>query len=363
MALRKQGNTYYVYFRDIGGKIKIRTLKTSDKTEAERLHSQFMDLLHAQRVKANMMRNFPELGEMKSLVAPSSHSRACQIARAGGLKLTDMVKEAEKVRPVPERSKAILEKYIEKTGFTYASQATPKNCLEYLDKEYGDGNGKGYNNAKCALNALWKATLVQSGISSSPWQTVPNRLIKQENIEHHRPLTSEEFYKAFEKCSEPYKTASLISWYTGLRKETCFRLAWEHINAEDQSITIMPGKTARFGRKVYIPIHANLWQHLLALPRPGDDKTPILSQWDEPKHCPGVKDKTYYAGLLFSLGILDNADGKASFHSIRASFITRCDEAGISRKAIKGVVGHTSDEVTDLYSQDKETAKQILKLS
>ena len=71
---------------------------------------------------------------------------------------------------------------------------------------------------------------------------------------------------------------------------------------------------------------------------------------------------TYFVGLLRSLGIFDTQAGKASFHSIRASFITRCDEAGINRRATKGVAGQVADNITDLYSHDKETAKEILTL-
>jgi hypothetical protein len=66
--------------------------------------------------------------------------------------------------------------------------------------------------------------------------------------------------------------------------------------------------------------------------------------------------------LFKANGIVATAAGKASFHSLRASFITRCDEAGVSRIATKGVAGQTEDSITDLYSHDKETAKQILNL-
>ena len=148
-----------------------------------------------------------------------------------------------------------------------------------------------------------------------------------------------------------------------MRQETCFRLAWEHIDPNDTppSITIVPGKTARFGRAVYIPIHPQLWEHLCQLPRPEDDKTPILSQWQRYARYKG-KRGNYFAELLADLGITNTADGKASFHSLRASFITRCDEAGINRRATKGIAGQTADSITDLYSHDKETAKQILNL-
>jgi integrase len=154
----------------------------------------------------------------------------------------------------------------------------------------------------------------------------------------------------------------MISWFTALRKEACFRLAWEHIDEDSDipSITIMPGKTARFGRAVYIPIHRQLWRYLKSLPRPASDKTPILSQF--PYIANWDRKRSYFVGLLNSLDIFSSEDGKAGFHSIRGSFITRCDEQNVDRRATKGVAGQVDDYVTDLYSRDKETAKQILRL-
>lgn len=156
--------------------------------------------------------------------------------------------------------------------------------------------------------------------------------------------------------------AALISWHTALRRETCFRLAWANIDEADRSFTIMPGKTARFGRAVYVPIHPELWAHLLTLPRPAAPQTPILSQWPQHVRYNGDKAREYFAGLLHALHIEDTAEGKAGFHSLRASFVTRCDEAGISRRATKGIAGHTDDDMTDLYSHDRATARQILTL-
>ena len=70
----------------------------------------------------------------------------------------------------------------------------------------------------------------------------------------------------------------------------------------------------------------------------------------------------YIQNLFKTCKVLDTKDGKASFHSLRATFITRCEEAGIPRSAIRGMVGHVSDVTTDNYSQDKVTPRLILNL-
>ena len=55
----------------------------------------------------------------------------------------------------------------------------------------------------------------------------------------------------------------------------------------------------------------------------------------------------------------DSKEGKASFHSLRATFITRCEEHGIPRQVLQGIVGHKSPMMTELYSQDKESGKVL----
>jgi integrase len=356
MALRKIHNTYYIYFRDIDGKIKTRSLKTTFKDVAEKAHTLFMRELQSKKSTLVVINHFPEqfpnVKPVTTVAPPAENNKR--------LKLADMVKVARKNRDIDGSADKAMERFIAGTGKRYADEITPEIALKYLDKNYGDKKAKTYNNIKCQLNTIFRLCRVPGNLDQNPFEHIAQRLLR--DTTHYRALTQEEFVKIFKAAAEPWKSACLISWHTALRAETCFRLAWEHINIEDRSITIMPGKTARFGRAVYIPIHPELWSWLCALPRPKSDKTPILSQWGKYIHFPGHKNQTYIAGLYEELGIDDTNEGKATFHSIRASFITRCDEAGIIRRATRGIVGHVNDNMTDLYSHDKETAKKILDL-
>lgn len=84
----------------------------------------------------------------------------------------------------------------------------------------------------------------------------PKILKKTWYYKHYRALT-EEFIKAFNAANDPWKTLSLIAWHTGQRLETCKRIAEKlFVDGNISDITITPGKTARFGRAVYIPRRA-----------------------------------------------------------------------------------------------------------
>ncbi len=52
MALRKIKNTWYVYFRDLDGKIKTRSLKVHTEEKARELHDGYMEQLRALKGKA-----------------------------------------------------------------------------------------------------------------------------------------------------------------------------------------------------------------------------------------------------------------------------------------------------------------------
>lgn len=360
MAILKKANTYYAYFRDLDGRQVKRSLHTGDRDIAIVREKQLKAAIQEVKFRATVDRFYPERPQIttafpKKEIVPGEHSR-------GSIALAKMWELANTRRALSRSHKSAWKAFLAYVKVKYADEVTPKIALQFLESKYSSGNGKTFNNNKTYLNTIFRQCLIEAGLSESPFAIIPNRRIGA--VKHHRPLTEAEFTAAFKAAKEPWKTASLISWYTALRKETCFRLAWEHINSEDRSITIMPGKTARFGRAVYIPIHRQLWEHINSLPRPKSEKMPILSVFPRPGNRYSMDSSlSYFTGLLRSLGINDNAtEGKASFHSIRASFITRCDIAGINRTATRGIAGQMEDEVTDLYSHDKETAKQILYL-
>ena len=405
MAIRLIKNIYYVYFRGIDGRLCTRSLKTSNKKEAERRGNAVMRAVRAQksrfeienivpqavtraRVIANTVRDFsnPPLDTEKTPAiqnttpAPARNDSAPQqkeadtisgqdildyfgkpmAARArqnsNRLKLCDVLDIVSKRRRITSEHIAVFEKFVKYTKLKYVDEATPKIALDFLNHFYSGGNGKTFNNNRGRLNVIFKNILVDAEMIRSPFELIAPMLV--ESIDHYRPFSVEEFIRIFKTVKEPWKTMALISWHTGLRLEGCWRLSWAHIDVPTQIATIMPGKTARFKRAVNIPLHDELWAWINSLPKPKNPTDHIVSIFGK-----DYNHKAHdFRNTLDALEIFKDADGKVGFHSIRSSFITRCDEGGIDRRATRGIVGHVSDEMTDLYSHDIETAKQVLKL-
>lgn len=360
MALRIIKNRYYMYFRDEHG--KLRTIAThaslNEKDEALAFEKEYMTQLRAKKRRLRILKDFPEYAAIQPEAKPDFVAEAQQ-QRRGSMKLSEMWETACKYRQLSDTHKKALERFIKSTKLKYVSDVTPQIALAYLTNTYGAGNGKTFNNNKTYLNTIFKLCVVESGISGSPFDSVLNMRLK--NVEVHRKITVEEFNRLFHAAAEPWKTALLMSWHTGMRVSDCFTLKWDEIQGD--AIIKIPNKTSRFNRSVYIPIHKELQDHLNTLPKPKDKKQAVLSPFltSRFKRVSGARMR-YIQNLFKTCKVLDTKDGKASFHSLRATFITRCEEAGIPRSAIRGMVGHVSDVTTDNYSQDKVTPRLILNL-
>lgn len=355
MALIKRGRFWHIYWKE-NGKIKSFSTGYTIKSEAEKIDLAKKKERQWKKTERQHKRIF---GYDAEVVSPIPTEIVKQEHKRGSIRLDAMFDTALQYRKLSNTHKCIFDRFVKESGKTFADEITPKVALEYLRKKYGKGNGKSFNNAKTILNTIFKLCVIETGLSESPFERIMN--MRVENVQHHRALTQDEFIRAFNAAEEPWKTASLIAWHTGARFETCKRIMEELLNNPSDDITIKPGKTSRFGRSVYIPIHPELRQWINGIIASGVD----WKEWKFKKNAGNYKtgeQRTYYVHLLNSVGVNDTEEGKASFHSLRSSFITRCDEEKIDRKDTRGIVGQVADETTDLYSYDKEGAKAILNL-
>jgi len=344
MALRKHGKTWYAYFvqweRD-GTQLRKRQIERSLSTD---------DLDIARALEARLMQD----ARAASLAARSG-AKIEAILHGGDvrkirttprrLKITDALDRAAQYADLGFTAKSHWKRFAKHSGYTYMDEVTPDGAFAYLDKL--GLKGKSYNNMKSALNNVFRLLLRDSGMERSPFDTLPSRKISSLA---QRPFTRAEYKRILAVAPSPWKEAVQIAWYTGLRKKDVFTLRWSEIHGD--LIRKLPAKTARFRREVLIPIHPALQAVLSALPRRCEFV--IASTAND-------RDRGFQA-ILQAAGIKQDESGTVNFNSFRNSFISRCDAAGIPRHAIRGIVGHVSDEQTDLYSHDETSARLIQSL-
>ncbi len=352
MALRKIHKTYYVYFKDIDGTQRTRSLKTTDRATAEVLHKKFMLTLQAKKGELVIMRHFPErfadqLEKVKS-IAPNPERKPGD-HRRGGIAIAKMWDLALTRRKLSRTHRGYWGKFVKNIGCRYADEVTPARALRYLEEHYSGGNGKSFNNAKSALNTIFRCCLVEAGLQQSPFEPIINRRVT--DVEHHRNLTLAEVDQIMAASIPEYiKIMVMLSRWTAQRLETCARMTPGMFDFDRKVFIIDPGKTKRFNKYVCCPIMPELEEFirpvLAKCPHPA---LPIVQNFGYPKfnHAFSV----IFTETLRKLDIQDNGSGKASFHSIRGTAITWFKENGVVGEDLKLITGHTSQAVEDIYAR------------
>lgn len=348
MALRRftSKGHWHCYFRTSDGKLKSISTGTTDKRQAQDIAAAIMEQARSDRRNTRL----------KKLLHPDhDETTPAATSTSKGVKIKDLLQLVEKYRDVSVSMRRAWNRFVEflPPAIAYAAQVTPEIAFEYLQEKYNDQSAKAWNNNKTYLHNLFKTVLLDARMPESPFA----RVIQRKNTgRSQRPFSDDEAARIIAAAKEPWKSAAMIAWYTGMRQKDCFALRWEDIT--NGVITILPAKTARHGRSVQIPVHADLAKCLAKLPRK-DDR--VLGFSDLKCHNSGSF-TTSFGKLLKELNITSDKTGIVNFNSFRNSFVTRCDAANIPRHALRGIVGHTDDKQTNLYSHDLTGAKQILTL-
>lgn len=281
MALRRRGkdNFYHAYFRTVlalpDGRLKYAmttvNLGTSDLVTARALEAELLKKNKSVRLHQRAVSHQIQMEIAAGERPVSDLQKILHVKHRKRLKIKDALGAAMKYRELGKTAQERFKSFARSVPYTYMDEITPEIAFEYLEAKCRNSrNGKNFNNIKSALNNVFKLTLLDSGMDESPFSRIPSR---QNFSQHQRPFTEDEFRLIYNSASEPWKTASLIAWFTGLRQKDIFLLRWDQIQG-DVLVTV-PAKTARFGRAVRIPLHPQLHEALLNLPHHGE-RIPVL---------------------------------------------------------------------------------------
>ena len=360
MALRCIKGCYYAYFRDVDGRLKTRTLKTKDPVDAIRLHEEYMEFVLKRKQTHVIVKDFPEFFPQAHLAVTPLPKTVLPIPKDGehsrnGLPLSSMIEELEKIQPLPITSRRIIARFLKSMTVKYMDMVTPEMAQNYLEQNFSHGrNYKSYNNNKGVLNKAFKLLLVKAKLTRSPFESIVSRKIK--NVFSHRPITATEFKRIYRAANLPTRVAAALGFFAGMDISTAFSIPCNAIYLKERLIR---WKRPKSGQWFTCGIQPELLQILTELNFPADSEKPLLSHLNsKTAHSAGVD----YKKLFEKLKIKDTEEGKASFHSFRASFFTRCDAGNLHRRTISLAGGHKSDAMNDLYSHDVSAAHEVEKL-
>lgn len=190
------------------------------------------------------------------------------------------------------------------------------------------------------VSAFWNWMLTRGVVDSNPWLRMGSSLPtnKRGTQAPRRPWTDAEVAKLIKgtPTNDPLWSLSALALYTGARIEELCSLKVTDI--EDDAIRIREGKSASAVRAVPVhPVIAPLVKKLVA---------ESTDSWLVPGLLPGGRDQRRSAGASKRFGWhlrnhLKLADTALTFHSLRHSFVSRCEEAGVPQTTAALLVGHS----------------------
>lgn len=230
---------------------------------------------------------------------------------------------------------------------------TPRDVEAYTETRLA--NGRNPSTVKIdlkTLNTPFALALRQGIILSNPVAAAEE--VKGEK-ETREPFSFAEIKSLIKAAKGEWKTAILLGAFSGLRLGDCTRLTWANVDLTEKVLKVRPSKTRKKKRDLVIAIHRTLEKHLMDLAGSCDDPTaplcPRLSkskpggrsglsrQFQEIMRAAGLEQTTIAAG-----GSAGRAFNKRTFHSLRHSFISALEEAGIAPDLRKKLAGHSDDK-------------------
>ncbi len=185
MALRKRGKNGYwhAYFRTVvslpDGTLKYATttvnLFTDDLVAARALEADLMAKNKAARAHQRATAKLRQL-EVAAGVRPVADlpQPIIRVKRSRRLRLADALEAAAKYKDVGDTTAKRFRAFVKAVGLKYMDEVTPDIAFEYLCGKCPDlSSGKNFNNIKSALNAVFRLTLLDSGMAESPFPKSP----------------------------------------------------------------------------------------------------------------------------------------------------------------------------------------------
>ena len=338
---QKRSPFWYAVFYNGGNRRKWISTRTKSKTEAKIFH----DELNARFKKARA-----ETKRCELLGLEASNREPFLIP--------DVFKRYRTVRGEPSISTlGKFNRFITWLHINYPKiydirQISKKIAFEYLSG-YDKSSSKTYNNNRGSLNSIWSLLTIYDIVNI--WQDIPLR--SGGRGPKYRAYTNREMKRILKNCTGFHFEAVMIAFHTGLRFKDICHLKLKDVNFKNGLIEIIPEKTKHFKKAVYIHLHAEV---IDVLKKVSAGKS--ASDYFFPEAVKKYKSGSFgvqFKKILKIAKVSDNEHGKASFHGLRSTFITNCEEAGIRRSVIQGIVGHGSPHMTERYSEDKKSGSIV----
>lgn len=185
------------------------------------------------------------------------------------------------------------------------------------------------------------------GLNPQVWNA-QEALVRGNSAEHYRRLTTAEVRRLVSfarKRDENLADMILIGYWTGLRLSDVAELERSEILLSRHALQIVPNKVReRKPRPLIIPLVGDA-ETIVRKRMSSADHNRLFPLSDQ-KHLSRRIGRIFKAARIKKIG-----SGRASFHSLRATFISLMDEAGIQPYITDAITGHSGGGMHARYTQ------------
>lgn len=230
----------------------------------------------------------------------------------------------------------------------------------------GNLSNKSCNTFHQTISEVFDKLYDDAGLIKNPFAKIPKLNNESESRE---AFTEKELKLISEKADDFIKPIFVIGIATALREGDICTLKWSEVNLKKNMIRRKTMKTKRF---VEIPIMSPLKSFFIEQQNISGDSEYVL-----PEHAVMYQENSTgiayrVKGFLESIGIqtTKTVSGRSravsikDVHSLRHTFCYYAGVYGIPFLIVKNIVGHVSDQMTDLYQKhaDNQTKREKLML-
>lgn len=362
--LYERGGVWWVGYRH-NGKQYLRSTKTKDKAIAER-----------ELKRLDMMTQAHEAGSLTE-----EFFRLLTRKQSAGDSLRAVVKQwlgecKDLSRVTLERYSQVIEEFCGGIG---ATDATPllrdisrDDLAAFLRKKRSTTTAATTKVVRRILSAFFNYSVDNQLIQFSPVPSSKSLKLtagrRGRNGEAtRRPFTLDELATVYKKAPNDFWRWMILSgFYCGQRMGDLICIVWGAIDFEAKLVRLTAQKT---GTALKIPLHPRLEGFLLTIkPKIVKPSAPI---WPAEcklysEHGAGEFSKQFYEDILLPAGLVPKRTHKAkktkdgerrkvnelSFHCLRHTFISLLKISGATQSTAKELAGHSSDQVSDLYTHN-----------
>lgn len=226
------------------------------------------------------------------------------------------------------------------------------------------------------ISAFFRYAVDNRALQISPVPSTRSLKLTKDSKKVRRAFTLKELRTLFEKApTDFWRYMILMGFYCGQRMGDLITLPWGAVDFEQNQIRMVTSKTHK---SLTIPLRAELKAFLGQLRDKAGTVKPGNSIWPDEaaryeKHGAGPFSNDFYDDVLLPAGLVpprshqkatpEGEDGRrrrtvnsVSFHCLRHTFVSLLKLTGGSQAVAKELAGHSSDQVSDLYTHVPEEA-------